>query len=328
METAKHKLKLLKLYEILARESDEAHPLSTIQLMQKLKEQGISVQRKTLYDDIKLLNEGGYEIMQVRKKTNMYYVCDRNFDVAEVRILLDAVEAASFITPEKTQRLVDKIASLAGSHKGEVIKNNIVVFDTTKRDNEYIYYNVFNINEAIVSQKKISFKYYKYNAKGEKIAMHDNKPYLVNPIATMMSGDNYYLVANNEKYPDVAHYRIDRMEKVEITKETVNLSDGLKNFDARRKKKQLFSMFLGETQNVTFEISSDIVEVIFDKFGKNTILSPYGENYRFTAEVQISDSFFGWCMGLGTKIQILSPREVKGQYLQKLHNVICKYKEN
>lgn len=328
METAKHKLKLLKLYEILARESDETHPLSTIQLMQKLKEKGISVQRKTLYDDIKLLNEGGYEIMQVRKKTNMYYVCDRNFDVAEVRILLDAVEAASFITPEKTQRLVDKIASLAGSHKGDVIKNNIVVFDTTKRDNEYIYYNVFNINEAIVSQKKISFKYYKYNAKGEKIAMHDNKPYLVNPIATMMSGDNYYLVANNEKYPDVAHYRIDRMEKVEITKETVNLSDGLKNFDARRKKKQLFSMFLGETQNVTFEISSDIVEVIFDKFGKNTILSPYGENYRFTAEVQISDSFFGWCMGLGTKIQILSPREVKGQYLQKLHNVICKYKEN
>ena len=158
--------------------------------------------------------------------------------------------------------------------------------------------------------------------------MHDNKPYLVNPIATMMSGDNYYLVANNEKYPDVAHYRIDRMEKVEITNETVNLSDGLKNFDARRKKKQLFSMFLGETQNVTFEISSDIVEVIFDKFGKNTILSPYGENYRFTAEVQISDSFFGWCMGLGTKIQILSPREIKGQYLQKLHNVICKYKEN
>lgn len=124
--------------------------------MQKLKEQGISVQRKTLYDDIKLLNEGGYEIMQVRKKTNMYYVCDRNFDVAEVRILLDAVEAASFITPEKTQRLVDKIASLAGSHKGDVIKNNIVVFDTTKRDNEYIYYNVFNINEAIVSQKRLA----------------------------------------------------------------------------------------------------------------------------------------------------------------------------
>lgn len=206
-------MKLLKLYEILARESDETHPLSTIQLMQKLKEQGISVQRKTLYDDIKLLNEGGYEIMQVRKKTNMYYVCDRNFDVAEVRILLDAVEAASFITPEKTQRLVDKIASLAGSHKGDVIKNNIVVFDTTKRDNEYIYYNVFNINEAIVSQKKISFKYYKYNAKGEKIAMHDNKPYLVNPIATMMSGDNYYLVANNEKYPDVAHYALTEWKK-------------------------------------------------------------------------------------------------------------------
>lgn len=328
MENAKHKIKLLKLYEILTRESDEAHPLSSTALMQKLKAQGISVGRKTLYDDIKLLNDYGYEVIQVRKKTNMYYVCDRNFDVAEIRILLDAVEAASFITPEKTQRLVDKIASLAGAHKGEVIKNSIVVFDTTKRENEHIYYNVYDINEAIIAKKKISFKYYKFNAKGEKVAMLDDKPYVVNPIATMMSSDNYYLVANNEKYPGVAHYRIDRMDGVKITKDDAVLPDELKNFDAKRNKKQLFSMFLGETQNVTFEITPDIVEVIFDKFGTNTLLSPYGSNYRFTAEVQISDSFFGWCMGLGNKIRILSPREIKGQYLQKLHNIICTYKEN
>lgn len=325
MEQSKQKIKLLKIYEILSNESDEAHPMSTYQLIERLKSQGIKVQRKTLYDDIDLLNANGYEIMQVRRKANMYYVSDRRFDVAEVRILLDAVEAASFITPEKTAKLAEKIASLAGAHKGEVIKNNIVVFDTTKRDNEQIYYNVFNINEAIVAKKKIKFKYYKYNAKGEKIAMHGDKPYIVNPIATMMSGDSYYLVASNDKYKDVAHYRIDRMEHVIITKDAVTLSADLKNFDARRKKKQLFSMFLGETQNVTFEIAPDIVEVIFDKFGKNTKLSPYGENYRFTAEIQISDTFFGWCMGLSTKIEILSPREVKEQYLQKLASVIDKY---
>ncbi|MDE7071717.1 MAG: transcriptional regulator [Clostridia bacterium] len=326
MAGAKQKIKILKLYEILSSESDENNPLSTQYLIERLKAEGINVERKTLYDDIALLNECGYEIMQVRKKQNMYYVSDRNFDVAEVRILIDAVEASSFITPEKTNRLVNKIASLAGSHKGEVIKNNIVVFDTTKRDNEQIYYNVFNINEAIIAKKKISFKYFKYNAKGEKTVMHNDKPYTVNPIATMVSNDNYYLICSSDKYKDVAHYRIDRMESVKIMREDFTLPDELKNFDPRRKKKQLFSMYLGQMQNVTFEIAPDIVEVIFDKFGKNTKLSPYGEKYRFTAEIQISDSFFGWCMGLGANIEILSPREVKAQYLQKLHAVICAYK--
>ena len=133
MATLKQKIKILKLYEILSRESDEANPLSTQYLIDRLKSEGINVERKTLYDDIALLNSCGYEIMQTRRKQNMYYVSDRNFDTAEVRILIDAVEASSFITPEKTNRLVDKLASLAGSHKGEVIKNNIVVFDTTKR---------------------------------------------------------------------------------------------------------------------------------------------------------------------------------------------------
>ena len=325
MASPKQKIKILKLYEILSSESDEANPLSTQDLIDKLKAQGINVERKTLYDDIALLNQCGYEVMQVRKKHNMYYVSDRSFDTAEVRILIDAVEASSFITPEKTDILVDKIASLAGSHKGEVIKNNIVVFDNTKRDNEQIYYNVFNINEAIVAKKKISFKYYKYNAKGEKIAMHNDKPYLVNPIATMVSNDNYYLIASSDKYKGVAHYRIDRMENVKISKDEFALPVELKDFDPRRNKKQLFSMYLGETQNVTFEIDPEIVEVIFDKFGKNTKLSPYKDKYRFTTEIQISDSFFGWCMGLGANIEIISPRDVKSQYLQKLNNVISKY---
>ena len=240
MAGAKQKIKILKLYEILSSESDENNPLSTQYLIERLKAEGISVERKTLYDDIALLNECGYEIMQVRKKQNMYYVSDRSFDVAEIRILIDAVEASSFITPEKTNRLVNKIASLAGSHKGKVIKNNIVVFDTTKRDNEQIYYNVFNINEAIIAKKKISFKYFKYNAKGEKTVMRNDKPYTVNPIATMVSNDNYYLICSSDKYKDVAHYRIDRMDNVKIMREDFTLPDELKNFDPRRNKKQLF----------------------------------------------------------------------------------------
>lgn len=325
MTLPKQKIKILKLYEILSKESDEQRPLSTQYIIDRLKKEGIIIERKTLYDDINLLNECGFEIMQVRRKSNMYYVADRNFEIAEIRILLDAVEAASFITKEKTKKLADKIASLAGSYKGEVLKNNIVIFDSTKRDNEQIYYNVATINEAIIAKKKITFKYFKLNASGEKSAMHDGKPYTVNPIATMMNNDNYYLIASGDKYKDAAHYRIDRMENVEINARNITLPVELKNFDPKRNKKQLFSMFSGNMQNVTFEIAPQIVEVIFDKFGANTKLSPYGDKYRFTTEIQISDAFFGWCAGLGSNIEIKSPREVKMQYIQKLKDILSIY---
>ncbi|MDE5616606.1 MAG: WYL domain-containing protein [Clostridia bacterium] len=326
-ENIKQKIKLLKLYEILVKESDESHPLSTYDLIAKLSQEGIDVTRKTLYEDIDVLNANGYEVMQLRKKCNMYYVADRSFDTAEVRILLDAVEASSFITPEKTSLLVDKIANLAGSLRGDVIKKNIAIFDTTKRDNEQIYYNVFNINEAIIERKKISFNYYKLDAKGNKLPMHDSKPYIVSPIATVVSNDNYYLVCSNEKYENVAHFRIDRMEQVTILDEEAVLSDNLKNLDFRKRKKELFSMFMGEEKSVTFEINKEIVEVVFDKFGKSVNLSPYGDNFRFTADIQISDMFYGWCCALGDKIKIIAPKEVREEYVRKLRDVADSYSE-
>ncbi|MDE5549121.1 MAG: WYL domain-containing protein [Clostridia bacterium] len=327
IEKIKQKLKLLRLYEILMKESDESHPLSTYDLISKLAESGINVKRKTLYEDIDVLNANGYEVMQIRKKCNMYYVADRSFDTAEVRILLDAVEASSFITPEKTALLVDKIANLAGSLRGDVIKKNIAVFDTTKRDNEQIYYNIFNINEAIIDKKKISFNYYKLDAKGNKISMHDGKPYVVNPIATVVSNDNYYLVCSIDKYDNVSHFRIDRMEKVDICNDAIVIPDNLKNFDIRKRKKELFSMFLGEQKSVMFEITKDLVEVVFDKFGKTTALSPYGDNnYRFTAEVQISDMFYGWCCALGDRLKIVAPKDVRDEYVAKLSKIIENYK--
>lgn len=329
MENARQKLKLLKLYEILLSESDETRPMSTYDLIDRLQKEGISVKRKTLYEDIDILNANGYEVMQVRKKKNMYYVADRKFDVAEVRILLDAVEASSFITLEKTALLVDKIANLAGSWRGDVIKKNIVVFDTTKRDNEQIFYNVFNINEAIIDRKKISFYYYKLDHSGKKIYSHENKIYTVNPIATVVSNDNYYLVCSSDKYPDApAHYRIDRMEKVTITDQDIVLSDKLKDFDVRKKKRELFSMFLGEQKRVTFDISKDLVEVIFDKFGKSVKFSPYADKYRFTGDVQVSDMFFGWCAGLGGKLSIVAPKEVKDAYVAKLASIVESYKSD
>ncbi|MDE6188786.1 MAG: transcriptional regulator [Clostridia bacterium] len=321
----KQKLKLLKLYEILEKESDESRPLSTYDLIDRLAVEGISVTRKTLYEDIQLLIDDGYEIVQLRGKCNTYYVERRRFDVAEVRILMDAVEASSFISPKKTALLVDKIADLAGSLRGEVIKKNIAIFDTVKRDNDRLYDNVFNINEAIIEKKKISFTYFKLDAKGNKVPTRAQKPYVVDPLATVVSNDNYYLVCYNEKYDSVSHFRIDRMDVVTLSNKDISLPERLKNFDVGKKRKELFSMFLGAAKSVTFEITKDLVEVVLDKFGPSTAFSPYGENYRFTAEVQISDMFFGWCCALGEKLKIISPKDVRDGFVAKMKRISQSY---
>lgn len=314
------KIKLLKIYDMLVRESDENHPLSTYDIIDRLANEGIKVERKTLYDDINLLNANGFEVRQVRRKSNMYYVEKRAFDIAEVRILMDAVQAASFITPSKTKVLVDKIADLAGPLKGEVIKRNIAVFDTTKHTNENIYLNVFTLNEAIIEGKKISFEYFRLDAKGRRMRSNAQKRvYTASPLATLLSGDNYYLVCVTDSHPDrISHYRIDRMDDVLTLPQDILLDEKFKDFDIRKQKKQLFGMFLGERRDVTMQINKNLVEAVYDKFGSKTRLTPYGDIYKFTAEVQISDMFFGWCFSLGGALQILAPREVCLMYRSRL----------
>lgn len=185
------KIKLLKLWEILSQDSDEDHPLSTKRILEKLKCQGIECDRKTLYEDIRLLNEYGYEVLcEKGQHSNRYCVVDRSFDVPELHILMDAVQAAGFITEKKTAELVNKIASLGGSNRAEVLKTNLVHFNTTKHSNENIYYSVNEIGEAILSEKKLSFLYFDYNEKRERVFRKEGSRYVVNPVATVFFNDN------------------------------------------------------------------------------------------------------------------------------------------
>ena len=324
------KIKLLKIYDMLVKESDETHPLSTYDIIEKLAKQGIKVERKTLYDDINLLNANGFEVKQTREKCNMYYVEKRAFDIAEVRILMDAVQAASFITPSKTKILVDKIATLAGPLKGEVVKRNIAVFDTTKHTNENIYLNVFTLNEAIINHKKISFEYFRLDARGRRVRRNaEKRVYTVSPLATLLSGDNYYLVCVTDSHPDViSNYRVDRMGDVRTLPQDIKVADKFLDFDIRKLKKQLFGMFLGERRDVTMQIDKNLVEAVYDKFGAKTRLTPYSDKYRFTAEVQISDMFFGWCFSLGSGLKILAPREICLLYRSRLLDRLKELAEN
>ena len=192
------KIKYLKLWDILRQETDEEHPISTPDLLARLEECGIKCDRRTLYRNIEELNESGYEVLTKVGKPNGYYVVDRSFDIPEIHILMDAVQAAGFITEKKTKELVDKIAKLAGNKAAEVLKQNIVNFETVKSTNESIYYSVNEIATAINEGLKITFQYFDYNAQGKKVYRMrksnpaERKTYKVNPLSTVFSSDKYY----------------------------------------------------------------------------------------------------------------------------------------
>lgn len=306
------KIKLLKIWEILKQESDEDHPLSTGELLARLEKNGVVCDRKTLYQDIAALNSFGYEVICKRgQHSNSYYVVDRSFDVPELRVLIDAVQAASFITERKTAELIDKIAALGGSNRAEILKRNIVEFNTTKHSNESIYYSINAIEDGILSERKISFRYFDLDRSGERQLRKDGERYVVNPVAMVFANDNYYLVCYHDKHKNTASYRIDRMLDVRVTEEPINESARPKSLKISEHRKQAFSMFGGETANVRFEADASLLDVIYDKFGEKMVITSRGDNMiEFTATVQLSPVFFGWCCTFGDKLKIVSPKTV------------------
>ena len=320
------RVRLLHIWEILRRESDEDHPMSSLVILEKLKEGGIDCDRRTLYNDIKILNDFGYEIICTRAKTNNYHVVDRDFDFPEIRILMDAVQAASFITKRKTAILVDKIARLAGSRRAEVLKQNIVEFNSAKGSNEHIYYSVNELAIAINAHKKVSFAYFDYDEKHEKVFRKRGARYLVNPVATVFADDKYYLVCYDDKHGNLSSYRVDRMEGVTVTEDDITETEESKKFDVVRHRRQLFGMYVGETKRVWFEADRSILDPIFDVFGEDMDCKRIGDDkVGFSAEVQMSPMFFSWCSAFGEKLKITGPTNVIKKYIEFMSAAIGNY---
>lgn len=308
------KIKLLKLLELLTEHTDEQNPMSTNQIIYALEEMGIKVERKTLYEDIKLLTENGYEIMCVRDRANKYYVEDRSFDVAELRVLMDSVQSAKFITPKKTEELALKIANLAGSNRGEVLKRNVVWLDTVKHTNEAVYYNIDTLNTAIVQGKKASFQYFDIDISGKKVYRKVAKKYEVSPIALIFNADNYYLVEYNEKHSSLVNYRIDKMDSVCVIEEEISERAKSQKTKIPTYKAELFDMFNGEKRVATFEADSSLVDVIIDKFGQKVRFERNGDKIIFKVNVHIAPTFYSWITIFGKKIKLLGDQKLVDGY--------------
>lgn len=322
-----HKIKLLKLWEFLKRETDSEHRLSTRELLDKLASEGIECDRRTLYDDIKVLNEYGYEIMQDRSRANLYYVEDRNFDIPELKILIDSVEASSFITKKKSRELISKIASLGGSHRAELLKKYSIEYNTKKHNNENIYYSVMAIGEAIDKKRKIRFQYYDTDVLKHKVLRKDGNYYIVNPCCMVYDNNNYYLVCYDDKHRKLSHYRIDRMLNAEVCTDKIDNYPNLKNSDIRNHINQLFGMYTGEKTKVKIRADNSLVDVVQDKFGDVNSFKYDNDNFVFYADVQLSPMFYSWCFSLGSKIAIIEPASAVESYRERLRVAFESIKE-
>ncbi|PWM51943.1 MAG: hypothetical protein DBX60_05765, partial [Bacillota bacterium] len=256
------RLKLLKVWEILRQETDETHPMSSVELLKRLEDAGFKCDRRTLYADIQALNESGYKVNCVRRKTNEYFVEHREFSMAEIQILMDAVQAASFVTEEKTKLLVDKIAELAGSRKAEANKKNVVAFNTVKSHNEDVFGTVAIITQALEQGKKIEYRYFDYDTSKRRVFRKENKVYKVNPVATIFSDDKYYLLCYDDKHGNPSHYRIDRMAEVKVSSEDITPSKISELCAIQKHKRQLFGMFTGEECEVSFEADNSLIDTV------------------------------------------------------------------
>lgn len=313
MPKSRHqKIRLRLLYDVLYRHTDENNPLSTEGIIDLLKDKhGISIQNKAVINDIKLLNEFGYEIKSFKKKSLYFYVDDRPFELSELKILIDAVQAANFIPINKTKQLVTKIADLAGNNRAEILKKSIVFYDINKRSNKYVFYSVDTLITAIEGKKKASFLYYDFDVNKNKVYRKGGNRYVVNPLALIYTNDKYYLACYSDKYHKLTNYRIDRMEKVEIETDHIIPIEEYQNFNVHTYKHQAFSMYGGELRDIMLSVDNSCIDAILDRFGEHTpLMSIDDTTFRVRVKVQVSPTFFAWCLNSCNKIRIIAPKDI------------------
>ncbi len=318
------KVKILKLLEMLRQNTDEDHPLTTNAIIESLSAMGIPCDRRTVSQDVSTLNALGYEIMSTMVGHEKgYYVEDRSFSVPELKILIDAVHASSFITEKKSQELISKLAALAGSHRGEVLTRSMVAFNTRKHSNERIFYNVDDLENAILRQKKVLFRYFDLDENGQRVYRREGHRYVVEPVALVFNEDNYYLTCYSSRHDSTSNYRVDRMGGVEVLEEACGEKAIALRNQVAEYTEQAFKMYGGEPTDVVLEFNRNLIGAVYDRFGEDTKMMASGDKCIATVRVRISPVFWGWVFQFAGEMAILSPSHVVEQYKTQAANVLA-----
>lgn len=327
-KSSNQKVKILYLMELFLNETDEEHPISRKGLEEKLASQGIRTERKSLYNDIDTLKNFGMDISYRKEHPEGYYLASREFELPELKLLVDAVQSSRFITQKKSDALIRKIEKLASRYEAHVLQRQVVVADRIKAMNESIYYNVDKLHTAIAMNRQIEFRYFEWTVSKEIRMKKGGAAYHVSPWTLTWDNENYYLIGYDMEAGFIKHFRVDKMLHIELSEQARGGREEFSRFDIARYARRTFGMFGGNEETVRIRFHNRFVGVVIDRFGKDVPLRPDGENH-FIARVEaaVSEQFFGWITGLGRDVQILSPQSVVEEYTSLLDDLGEMYKK-
>ena len=315
----RQKQKLLYLQKILLEKTDENRGLTVNELIDALDAYDITAERKSIYDDLRTLENFGLDICVEKSRTVKYYIGERDFQISELKLLIDAVQSSKFITEKKSFELIKKVENLASENEAKLLQNQVIISNRVKTANETIYYNVDRLHDAISKNRSVTFYYNGWKLKlgsVEKLTLERRRGgelYRVSPWALCWDDENYYLIAFDEKSESIRHYRVDKMEKISVTEDKRKGKEAVEKISIADYAKSTFSMFAGDTQEITLSVDKSLAGVIADRFGKNIFITSDDDNdnnFIVKVNVNISDQFFGWVFALGDKVRITAPENV------------------
>lgn len=320
------KMKILYLMRVFCERTDETHPMSVKDLITYLEELGIHAERKTIYDDIESLRVFGMDIVNRREKPAGFYLASRDFEIAELKMLIDAVQSSRFLTTGKSRQLIQKLEGLTSVYQARDLQRQVIVQNRVKNTNESIYYNVDAIYKAISENCQISFQYTEWTVSKERHPKRGGTRYQISPWQMIWQDENYYLIGVDEKSGIVKHYRVDKMLKIEKENTPRNGAELFEKFDGEKFISGTFGMFGGREESISLEFENHLAGVLLDRFGRDIMILAKDEEHSVTrVSVNVSSQFFGWLSALGNEVRILSPENVRKEYRDFLRRALENY---
>ena len=318
------KLKIFYILDYLERNSNPDHPVRASELIAMLERQhNILCERKTVYSDIAALQDYGVDIVSLPGKSGGYYIASRNFELPELKLLIDAVQSSRFLTEKKSRELIEKLCNQCNEHDARLMRRDVVVSGRVKSMNETIYYNVDAIQDAISQNKQISFRYFDWGMDGKR--KYREKDYLASPYGLCQDNENCYLLAFSDRH-GITSYRVDRMSDIRTLTENRIPCPELTGKALTAHANRLFQMYAGDATDVKLRFHKSLVNVVIDRFGRDILLIPDGEeHFVFTVNVAVSPMFLSWVIGFGSKAKIVHPQSVIDQCRQMCRDAMEQY---
>lgn len=322
------KLKLYYLARIMLEKTDDEHMITMPEIKSALEAYGVTADRKSLYDDLEALRTLGIDVLGEKVGRNFYYhVGGKKFEIAELKLLVDAIQSSKFITEKKSNELIKKLTGMASKYEAEQLKRQVVVQGRVKTMNESIYYFVDDVHRAIAENKKIRFEYMKWNEE-KKMVRRREESYVVSPWALTWDDENYYLIAYDEEADSIKHFRVDKLKSIQVLDEKRTGKDEFKAFNLAKYSKMSFGMFGGEPTKVKIEFNNEMAGVFIDRFGRDILIRPAKKKgwSEISVDVALSDQFLGWIFALGPNVKITGPEEVVDRFKKELSDRVKMYK--